>query len=491
MTHWMAKLASHYAQMRQKYAEDQLLIVFDIDGTMLDLRYMMLHVLQNYDRQHGSEYFRTLALADIDVHEHVIDTLLARFALPEQAHAEIEQWYRAHYWSTETIDVSHYAYPGVMEIIRWFQMQPHTYVGLNTGRYEVLRTDTLRSLNKLGENYQVQFADERLVMRPDDWAASLSARKVEGIQHFQALGYRVFAFVENEPANLAAVATLHDEEILLMHPDTIYLSDLAELPPNTVQGTEYELTAFVTEQMLPTQLQLVWHGVNDPLNLRQFVSSSIEWAEFDVNLDPTGQALILRHDTFAERAQTEAEVWLSLEEALTHACRWGKSAKLDFKIGGHWIEQTLALVEKFNFSPQHLWFNGDVEILDEAHVRQLAAIYPAAIIQIPISFLRPLVNQPTALRRQIEQYRAWGINRFSVAWGRPEMHALFKLLNEWQCAVNLYAIPDHKAFLQAVLWTPRSITCDFNFPQWGYYGRGSGHQALYHRYSVQTEPSFL
>lgn len=487
MTHWMAKLATHYAQMRQKYPEDPLIIVFDIDGTMLDLRYMMLHVLQSYDREHGTEYFRNLTILDIDVHEHVIDTLLARFSLPEQAHIEIERWYRAHYWSTETIEVSHYAYPGVMEMIRWFQMQPHTAIGLNTGRYEVLRTDTLLSLNRLGETYQVQFSDKLLVMRPDDWTERLSVRKVEGIQYFQGLGYRVFAFVENEPANLAAVATLQDDEILLLHPDTIYLSDLAELPPNTIQGTDYDLAAFVTEPMLPAQLQLVWHGVNDPVNLRQFLSSPVEWAEFDVNLDPAGRTLILRHDTFAERAQTEAEQWLGLKAALAQARRWGKSAKLDFKIGGGWIDQALAVVAEFDFPHHQLWFNADVEILDEVHVRQLAANYPAAIIQIPIGFLRPLVNQPAELRRQIEQYQAWGINRFSVAWGRPETRALVKLLTEWQCAVNLYSLPDHKTFLQAVLWAPRSITCDFNFPQWGYYGRGSGHQGFYHHYTLEME----
>src|SRR5262245_51329550 len=78
MIHWMAKLASHYTQIRCQYPEDKLIIVFDIDGTMLDLRYMMLHVLQSYDREYGTEYFRNLTIAGIDVHEHAIDTLLAR-----------------------------------------------------------------------------------------------------------------------------------------------------------------------------------------------------------------------------------------------------------------------------------------------------------------------------------------------------------------------------------------------------------------------------
>ncbi|MFN8487448.1 MAG: hypothetical protein U0350_07645 [Caldilineaceae bacterium] len=487
MIHWMAKLACHYVQMRQKYPEDKLIIVFDIDGTMLDLRYMILHVLQNYDRVHGTDYFRNLTIADIDIHEHAIDTLLARFALPEQAYIEIEQWYRAHYWSAETIDVSHYAYAGVMEVIRWFQMQPNTYVGLNTGRFEVLRVDTLRSLNRLGQAQQVQFVDELLYMRPNDWTEPLSARKVMGIQALKDTGYRVFAFVENEPANLAAVAALNDREILLLHPDTIYLSDRAALPAHAVQGVDYALTEFMTEAMLPPTLQLVWHGVNDPVNLRQFLSSPIEWAEFDVNLDPAGQTLLLRHDTFAERPYVEGETWLGLEDALAQARQWGKSAKLDFKVGDAWIDQALAFIEKFQFPQTQLWFNADVEILDEARVRHLAAHYPQAVIQIPITFLRAWVNQPAELQRQLEQYRTWGINRFSIAWGRPETRTLFNLVTGWGHAVNLYGIPNHKAFLQAVLWQPRSLTCDFNFPKWGYYGCGSGHQGQYHRYTMTQE----
>ncbi len=487
MIDWMAKLATHYAQMCQKYPEDQLLIVFDIDGTMLDLRPMMLHVLQGYDREHSTEYFRQLTLADIDVHEHAIDTLLARFSLPEQAYTEIEAWYRARYWSSETIEVSHYAYAGVLEVIRWFQMQPRTAVALNTGRFEVLRIDTLKSLNRLGQAYTVQFTDDQLFMRPNQWTETLAARKIEGIRHFQAQGFRIFAFVENEPSNLAAVATLQDDDILLLHPDTIYLSALAELPANAVQGAAYDLTEFLSETALPSDLQLVWHGVNDPINLRQFLSSAIEWAEFDVNLDPTRQELILRHDTFAERLCTEAESWLTLAQGLTQAHQWGKAVKLDFKVGGDRIEQTLAVLEKFGFTNTQLWFNGELALLDEACVRHLAITYPGAIIQIPIGFLRPLLNQPAALRSQLETYRAWGINRFSLNWTQPEVRQLFAHLTDWGHAVNFYAMPDLPTFLQASLLRPRSLTCDFNFPKWGYYGRGSGYQGLYHRYIVQTE----
>ena len=41
--------------------------------------------------------------------------------------------------------------------------------------------------------------------------------------------------------------------------------------------------------------------------------------------------------------------------------------------------------------------------------------------------------------------------------------------------------------MRAVLLEPRSITADFNFPEWHYYGRGSGQKGQYHEYSLEDE----
>jgi hypothetical protein len=76
----------------------------------------------------------------------------------------------------------------------------------------------------------------------------------------------------------------------------------------------------------------------------------------------------------------------------------------------------------------------------------------------------------------------WGISRFSVAWGQEGTRGLVRQLDEWGYEVNLYAVPDHEAFLEAVLLMPRSLTADFNFPQGNHYGRGSGENRRYHRY---------
>jgi len=480
----MAALAAHYQAMRQQYPTDRLVVIFDIDGTILDLRYMMLYLLRRYDREHGTQHFQSLTLEQLDVHENVIDIFLQKFGLEEAARNEIEAWYLTHYWSPATIAASHHAFAGVFEIIRWLQLQPNTFVGLNTGRFEVLRPATLESLNKLGRPHGVTFTDDLLILRPNEWTNGVAEYKVVGMQQLQAAGYRVIAFIDNEPNNLALIAAADPAaEILLLHADTIFLAPVELLPARAMQGSHYAVTEFMTERMLPPQVELVWHGVNDAANLQAFLSAAVPWAELDVNLDPSGAELILRHDTFAERGQLGTERWLDLDSTLATLHEHGRGVKIDFKVGGAAIEAVLARLDRDGFAPAQLWFNGNLDILTPTLCATLAARYPGAIIQAPVGHLRTLINQPKTLHSEIDKLAAQGLNRFSLKWQQIETRRFCVLLQEWGYAVNLYGVTDLESFLQAVLLTPTSVTSDFNFPEWGYYGRGAGQQGVYYDFS--------
>jgi hypothetical protein len=63
---------------------------------------------------------------------------------------------------------------------------------------------------------------------------------------------------------------------------------------------------------------------------------------------------------------------------------------------------------------------------------------------------------------------------------------LLDRLDEWGHATNIYAVPDLEQFLRAALLLPRSLTADFNFPEWHYFGRGSGQYGVYHRYHLDA-----
>ena len=252
MQDWMTALGTHITQMRRRHPQDKLMVVFDIDGTILDMRYLVHHMLHWYDREHGTTWFAQLTVTDINSHETVISGLLADCHVPEDQRAAVHDWYYAHYWTEEAIAESHQAFAGVMNVIRWCQAQTNVFVGLNTGRFDAQRQDTLRSLNKLGAAHGVRFQNQFLQMRPNDWEESVAAGKVVGIQNLQRRGYRVIAFVDNEPENLAVIAQ-HDmaRDILPMHANTLYLSDPALLPDRTVQGHAFDPHRLAYTSMVP------------------------------------------------------------------------------------------------------------------------------------------------------------------------------------------------------------------------------------------------
>lgn len=82
-------------------------------------------------------------------------------------------------------------------------------------------------------------------------------------------------------------------------------------------------------------------------------------------------------------------------------------------------------------------------------------------------------------------FTAWGVNRFSIDWQAQNMRTFFGQMDKWEFEVNIYNVPDLESFLQAVLLMPCSITSDFNFPRWHYYGRGSGQDSDHYEYSVR------
>ncbi len=198
----MRDLAFHYESMRNAYPEDRLLIVFDIDGTILDTRYMIVSILHAYDREHGTRHFRFLCADDIHIHENEIEDLLNDLDIPETEKTNIIEWYILNFWSEDAILQSHRPFDGVLDVIRWFQLQNNTYIGLNTGRSEHMRSETLRVLNTLGSEYRVEFSSDLLHMNPGN---DITGSKVEGLQSFKDMGYRIVAMIDNEPANLKAI----------------------------------------------------------------------------------------------------------------------------------------------------------------------------------------------------------------------------------------------------------------------------------------------
>lgn len=242
MKHWMEHLGLHYKKIKDTHQNDRLIIVFDIDGTILDMRFVIHFVLKQFDRDHKTRYFSKVKISDIDFHEAHLKLLLNRLSIPEDDQRYILSYYENMFLSTLTIKKANKPFRGVFEIIKWFQMQPNTFVGLNTGRPESLRFKTISALNLLGKEFDVQFSNHLLYMNSIGLDADIPQIKRMGIEYFQKTGYRVFAYVDNEPENLKAVAEIDKNgEILLLHADTIFKSSRSHLKGNSISGKDYEI----------------------------------------------------------------------------------------------------------------------------------------------------------------------------------------------------------------------------------------------------------
>ena len=485
MDSWMTVLSQHFEKTERLYPDDMLMILFDIDGTIIDMRYLIYHVLQKFDEVHDTNHFEELKPTDVNVHENQVERLLDQMGIPDPERTRIMGYWLDHRWQTSSLMESHRPFSGVMEIIRWFQMQPNVRVGLNTGRPEHLREDTLRSLNALGRDYKVSFTSEFLHMNSGKWEEGVAASKIEGIRRFQSAGYRVFAMVDNEPANLLAVYELDEcQEILPLHAHTIFESNCADLPYCSASGSDYVLSELASEDDLPSDVQFVWHGVNDRGNLRQFLGSDVAWGEIDVRRDPQTDRLVLHHDPLYFHPETEQT--LDLEDAIARFNRFDKSIKLDFKEGGAAVDRVLAILNGESVDGSRLWFNGNEEVLEEEGYRKLRQAYPSAIVQCPIDALvERIPDNPDGVRDWLQTLQDWGVNRFSIKWNAPEIEHLLDQLSDWGFESNVYDVPDRDAFLKTVLLKPRSITADFNFPEWHYFGRGAGQHGEYYNYSAE------
>ena len=486
----MNKLSYHYQKMRHLYPDDRLIILFDIDGTIVDTRYMVLHALNTFDQIHGTSYFHELYISHVTMHEDRAEDLLESLDLPPSVREQVSRWYRTTRWSSKAILESHRPYHGVMEVMRWFQMQPNTFVGLNTGRTEDLRQDTLRSLNFLGNEYKVEFSDRLLFMNRGFSDRTIPQVKVDGVNYFRNQGYRVFAMIDNEPENLQAISHMPTaQDVMLLHADTIFLSQRQHLPQASISGNVFDLSELAVESSLPRHVQFVWHGINDVDNLHEFMKSNVQWGEMDVRIHPKTRQLVLHHDHFKEPPHRIQDLLL-FEDVLGKLKNAGKSLKIDLKENDAALDEVIFAIKSSGLEYSRLWINGNIETLQPQGFRQLAQAFPSAILQCPIDFMVPLMNTlPKQAKTLLDEFASWGINRFSIKWDTPSMRRILGLLDDWGFGLNIYNVPDLQAFLRAVLMQPRSVTSDFNFPKWSCYGRGSDEGDIRHSFPLQ--PSLI
>jgi len=463
----MTRLARHYRAAMLRFPDSRQLILFDIDGTIVDSRESVLALLRAYDRTHATAYFTDLEADAITVTEDHLGPLLAETGVPAALHETIQEWCSIHRWSAEAALASHSPYTGVLEVIRWFQLQPRTYVGLNTARDEALRETTLRSLNAIAKEFKVHFSSELLHMNPGGWEEEIRRSKAAAIDYFGDRGYHVFAMVDNEPDNLRAVARVHPEEtLLLLHADTIFRSRRTRLPPEAVSGTGYRLADIVrTRRDLPRHITFVWHGVNDPATLRQFLASGITWAEVDIHSGPDGEIVCSRDGS--------GEGTLFFQEALAAVRSGGRHLRIELREGGDLSARCIDILKEAGCPGEKLWFHCDPEVTGPAVIGALTNAFPAALIQVPGDpVARAHAEGEEDACGAVAAARALGAGRLSFSFTTPHLAETLDFLDRCGMTSDIRRETALDDFLRSVLLMPASVASDFRFPPgWDFSGK--------------------
>ena len=99
----MGALSEHSRRARERFPGDELCVVFDIDGTILDLRHLVVHVFLGYDRSNGTQQFRGLVVA-----------LMAALDVPPGLRESVAAYYVAHLWDDEAVLAASRPFEGVL-----------------------------------------------------------------------------------------------------------------------------------------------------------------------------------------------------------------------------------------------------------------------------------------------------------------------------------------------------------------------------------------
>ena len=478
----MRDLAFHYETMRSAHPDDNLMIVFDIDGTIIDNRHMTLPVLKAYDREHGTHYFRNLAADDVTVPPHEVGAILKEFALPAATRDDIAAWCEESFWLLSSMVSSHKPFHGVLDVIRWFQLQQNTTVGINSSRSESLRADTLRILNTLGREYHVRFDSSILHMNS---GIGIAKGKADGLRFFQAQGYRIVAVIDSERKNLEAVAEIDPAgEILLLHADIMSGASPSRKGQRAFGTRFYDLTELIGRRHLPRHIEFVWHGVDEEAILRQFLISPVAWAELHVRLDIGSRDLILRRKPYSEQPSAPSEKPARLDDFLYILNEAGRGVKLDLKDPGI-TGSVIELLKAAGFDDDRIWLTITMEEVGRGSLQFIMESFPGAIRQCPVdSMAGMLTSSPDEARKYLGMLSHAGIDRFSVNWSTPGSRRMIIQLQNWGYDVNIYNVPDLESFLQAALMLPTSLTSFFNFPKWFYTGHsGDADRRIWERQS--------
>jgi phosphoglycolate phosphatase-like HAD superfamily hydrolase len=456
----MRTLARHLAAPRRSSGASRL-VLFDIDGTILDMRALAAHRLAAFDRARGSAWFAGIGLEEATTDGAPLAALCARRGVPPAVVLDLRAFLRTQAIEADSALAGHRPFRGVLDVIRWLTLQPGVEVALNSSRVESRRTETLEALNALGKEYRVSFATERLAMRADDGVDPYAA-KVAGLRRFRDAGFEIAAVIDDDPNAIAAMRTACGSEPVLYLLASQLLNARRRVGPGVVQGSSWDVTRLAPDFDLPRHVRLVWDGVDRDDAIDEFLRRPIHVAACTVRVDPCGR-LVARREAYEDVAWHPGEPTVSLEHVATRVIGGQRGLRVRLAVDPEELPRVFDALQPYADVADALWLSAPLERLRERGFRRLAERFPRATIECAVDFVEPLAAAfPEAALEALDRLRAAGINCFSVSWAKARQRGLAARMLDWGLAVNVDDVRNFEDYLQAALLTPRSVTYAFS-----------------------------
>lgn len=436
---WLRALAEHVARQREQFPDAALLVLVDVDGTLLDLRHGVQGLLADLDRRQPGTGLADLPLDRVPNDERSLRALFEAHEVDRGERERLLVAFERLCWSPEAVSPTSQPFLGVLEMLRWLRMQPGVFVALNSSRPESRREETVQALRTLSSRFNLRFSEDLLFLREGQRdAARPYQSKVDGVEHYRRLDYRVVAVLDDDPEALAAIGREGSAPELLL----VQAGDLAAALPAPVdegRSASGEPAA------------ICWRGPMAGPHFERFLGTCAPSAWVSVRRGSAGEVEVL-----SDEGQPV------FEDLLGSFAQCGKGLWLEFKEGGSVLSRVVHTLARSGFPTDQMVFVASPEKLGENGFQRLAEACPDAVRAAHGHFLSTLAEvAPDLAHESLARLRSWGVQRIVVAYDDPHREALVRLVREAGLELALDAAAGLMPYLASTGCLPEAVISDF------------------------------
>lgn len=446
---WPARLAAHVERRRRLAPEAELAVLIDVDGSLLDLRPGLVALLNAWDAARGTESFRGLEPAEFDAGEAGLRRLFERRGLDHAARAELLVECERFAWSPQAVLGAHQPCLGMLEVLRWMQMQPGVFVVLNSSRPDAQREETLQALRTLCRHYGMGLAEDRVHLNPAGDGSGGVRSKLAGIEHFKARGLVPIAVVDDDARALEQIGRhLVGDDVLCLvaKPFGRPSGALTARAPGTDDPSSVPVSAASI-----AAVSILWDGLATMDDLELFGAANVPWAQVTIVRDSCGQL----------GTRPAAGPALEFEELVGAFAQLGRGLRLSFEEPTA-ASRALGSVGLLRFPWEHVSVHLRSDQLTSAWFERLEPYSEHIAIAVDGAFLAPLSSvAPDLAASALLRLRDLGVARLVVPSDAVELAAFAPLVRASGLELELSTRGGIAPYVDAVLAGPDAVSTEF------------------------------